>query len=249
MSHLAHIARNPIVRTVLKGCTPIIYPFPVHPEPRYEELNLNYSDNSMLSFPVGLYRKYKRNISKTKVMRIIISKENPGTLSSIKRFFEILTGITEPVFFEVIAMEDAINWYIIAQDIDTNLIKNALKITNPNSIIEYVKDDPVQEYYDQIKYSEKREHYKFNYWSYLPRSSFIRKYVELKDTSFNEGSFLFLLCNLFQSIPIKEGFIAYQLSLWSCKNDWGKLAAQLIKLSRSHNTLQNLHPNILISIS
>ena len=182
MSKLSHISRNPIVRTVLKGCTPIIYPFPVHPEPRYEEMNLNsYFNNSLLSFPVGLYRKYKRDISKTNIMKIYTSKENPATLSSTKRFFEILTAIREPLFLEVIAMENEICWYIVAQDNDTDLIKNALKTTNPNSVIEYAKHDPVQEYYDQIKYSEERKSYRFNYWSFSPRSSFVRKYIELNE--------------------------------------------------------------------
>ena len=89
-------------------------------------------------------------------MRVFISRENPATLYSTKRFFEIISGINEPIFLELIAEEDKIFWQIAAQERDTYLIKNALNFTNPNSVITEIENDIIQEYYDQIKYSEKR---------------------------------------------------------------------------------------------
>ena len=67
MSYLKHISRNPIVRIAYKGFNPPVYPFFVHPEPKYEDINLSFnSNNSLLNFPVCLYRKYERNTLKTK---------------------------------------------------------------------------------------------------------------------------------------------------------------------------------------
>jgi len=171
MSYLLHISRNPIVRTAYKGCLSTIYPFFIHPEPRYEDINLSLnSKNSLLSFPVGLYRKYERNISKTKIIRIFISKENLATLSSTKRFFEIISGVKEPAFFEILTDGNKLVWQIAAQEKDVNLIKNALKSTNPNSVIMDIDNDPIQDHYDQIKYSEEKKYYEFNFFSFSPNS-------------------------------------------------------------------------------
>ena len=164
MSYLLHISRNPIVRIAYKGCYPVIYPFFVHPEPKYENINIIPNNgNSLLSFPVGLYRKYERNISKTKFIKIYLTNENPATFSSTKRFFNILSGLKEPVFLEIISMNDEIFWQIAVQEKDINLIKTAIKVTNPDATVLDIDSDIIREHYDQIKYSEKRNNYEFNF--------------------------------------------------------------------------------------